>query len=131
MKKGWLIPIMIVVINATAIIVRWNYLPDPLPAHFDLQGNASDTMPRYALLLYPLISAVICLVAYIITRIKQALQRGLIILSSGLCLILLLSTMVSLTYGKLPLFMLSEPLILLISVVSFIVCIIKSRKIKN
>lgn len=39
---------MIVVINTLTIIVRWNYLPDSLPAHFDLWGNANDTMPYSA-----------------------------------------------------------------------------------
>ena len=51
-KRNWLIPILIVGLNALAILVQWNSLPEPLPAHFDLQGNASGTMPRSMLLLY-------------------------------------------------------------------------------
>ena len=49
-KRGWLIPIAIVAVNALAIICCWKSLPDPLPAHYDLQGNAGGTMPRSMLL---------------------------------------------------------------------------------
>lgn len=127
-KQGWLIPILIVTINALTIIVQWSSLQEILPAHFDLEGNASGTMPRSMLLLFPLIGAAICLVAYGIGRIKQKLQMGLVVLSSGLCLILLASTMVTLTSGTMPIFMLSEPVILLASVIGSIVCIVKARK---
>ena len=40
-QRAWLIPIIIVAINALAIAIRWNSLPELLPAHFDLQGNAA------------------------------------------------------------------------------------------
>ena len=130
MKNAWLIPILIVLLNALAIIVRWNCLPESLPAHFDLQGNAAGTMPRNVLLLYPLIAVAICLIAYIVARIKHGFKTGLVILTSGFCLVLLFSTMVSLTSGKVPLFMLAEPVILLSSVVAFIVSVLKSRKAK-
>ena len=130
MKNAWLIPILIVVLNALAIMVRWNCLPESLPAHFDLQGNAAGTMPRNVLLLYLLLSAAICLIAHMVARIKHRLKTGLIILVSGFCLVLLLSTMVSLTSGKVPLFMLAEPVVLLSSVVAFIVSVLKSRKAK-
>jgi hypothetical protein len=49
-------------------------------------------------------------------------------LTSGISLILLCSTMVTLTTGKMPVFMLAEPVILLIAVVAFIVCLIRSRQ---
>ena len=32
-KRKWLIPILIVALNALAILVQWNSLPEPLPAH--------------------------------------------------------------------------------------------------
>ena len=126
-KRGWLIPIIIVTINILVIIVQWSSLPELLPAHFDLEGNASGTMSRNALLMYPLLGAAFCIVAYLIARIKQRLNTGLTILASGICLILLSATMVSLTYGKLPVFMLAEPVILLLSVVGFIIGVIKTR----
>lgn len=127
-KKSWFIPILIVALNALAIIVRWSSLPELLPAHYDLQGNAGGTMPRSMLLMYILIGAVICLIAYVIGRMKQKLQAGLVVLASGICLILFLSTMVTLTSGTMPVFMLAEPVILLASVIGFVICVVKSRK---
>ena len=126
-KRGWLVPILIVTINALVIIWRWNSLSEILPAHFDLQGNASGTMSRNLLLLYPIISAAISLIAYVIAQKKQGLQTGLIILISGICLILLSSTLVTLTSGTTPIFMLAEPVILLIAVVGFIISVVKSH----
>ena len=127
-KRSWFIPILILAINALAIVVRWSSLPEILPAHYDLQGNANGTMPRSMLFVYILIGAVICLIAYAIGRMKQKLQSGLVVLASGICLILLSSTMVTLTSGTMPVFMLAEPVILLAAVVGFVVCVIKSRK---
>ena len=127
-KSGWLITILIVVINMTAIIAQWHVLPEILPAHFDLQGNASGSMARTMLLLYPLASAVVCLIAYLIAWKKPKLQTGLIILSSGISLVFLSSALVTLTSGSMPFFMLAEPVILLVSVVAFIISVIKSRK---
>ena len=130
-KKSWLLPILIVTLNALAIIVRWSTLPELLPAHYDLQGNASGTMPRNMLLLYILIGAAVCLIAYMVGRMKQKLQAGLVVLSSGICLVLFLSTMVTLTSGTMPVFMLAEPVILLAAVIGFVVCVVKSRKKKE
>lgn len=127
-KSGWLITILIVVINVTAIIAQWHVLPEILPAHFDLQGNASGSMARSMLLLYPLASAVVCLIAYLIAGKKPKLQTGLIILSSGISLVILSSVLVTLTSGSMPFFMLAEPVILLIAVTAFIISVIKSRK---
>lgn len=126
-KRGWLVPILIVTINALVIILRWNSLSEILPAHFDLQGNASGTMSRNLLLLYPLIGAAISLIAYVIAQKKQWLQTGLIILTTGICLVLLSSTLVTLTSGATPIFMLAEPVILLIAVVGTIISVVKSR----
>ena len=127
-KNSWLIPILIVALNALAIIVRWGSLPELLPAHYDLQGNAGGTMPRSMLLLYILMGAAVCLFAYMIGRMKEKLQTGLVILASGICLVLFSSTMVTLTSGTMPIFMLAEPVILLAAVSGFVVCIVKSCK---
>ena len=127
-KRYWFIPMLIVVIHALAVMVRWSSLPELLPAHFDLQGNAGGTMPRSMLFLYILIGVVVCLIAYVIALIKHKLQSGLVILASGICLVLLLSTMVTLTSGTMPVFMLAEPVVLLASVIGFVVCVVKSRK---
>ena len=127
-KRAWLIPILIVAINALAVAVRWSSLAEQLPAHFDLQGNASGTMVRNVLLLYPLMGAVMCAVAYLIARKLPQLQTGLVVLASGGCLILLSSTMVTLTAGTMPVFMLAEPVILLVAVVGFVMVWLRSRK---
>ena len=70
-RRGWYIPMLIVALNVLAVVVRWSSLPELLPAHFDLQGNASGTMPRSMLLLYLLIGAVVCLIAYLFGRKMQ------------------------------------------------------------
>lgn len=130
-RRGFIIPITIVAINALAIIMRWGSLSEVIPAHFDLQGNAAGTMPRNTLLLYPLIGAAVCCAAYVIARMKPILQKGFTILASGICLILLSSTMVSLTYGQFPVFMLAEPVILILAVAGFIFSVVKSYKTKK
>lgn len=127
-KRSWLIPILIVALNALAIMVRWSSLPELLPAHYDLQGNAGGTMPRSMLLLYLLIGVAICVIAFVIARKKPKFQTGLVILTSGICLVLFASTMVTLTAGTMPVFMLSEPVILLVAVAGAVVSVMKSRK---
>lgn len=127
-KIGSLIPILIVALNTLVIILQWISLPEILPAHFDLQGNAGGTMPRSMLLLYILVECVICIATYLIGRMKPKLQTCLDVLASGICLVLFLSTMVTLTSGTMPIFMLAEPIILLGTVIGFVVCVVKSRK---
>ena len=127
-KRGWFIPILIVAINALAIVVRWSSLPEIVPAHFDLQGNAGGTMPRSMLIMYPLIGAAIGLIVYLLALKMPKLQKGFVILASGIGLILLSSVMVTLTAGKMPLFMLAEPVILIFTVIAFVICALKSRK---
>ena len=126
-KKSWLIPVAIVALNALTIIAQWSSLPELLPAHYDLQGNASGTMPRSMLLLYILIGAGVCLVSYIIGRMKQNIRTSLAILASGICLVLFSSTMVTLTSGTMPIFMLAEPVILLAAVIGAVISVFKSR----
>jgi hypothetical protein len=127
-RQGWLIPFLIVAVNIIAISVQWGHLPEILPAHFDLQGNASGSMSRNVLPLYPLIGAGVCIVAFLIGYKKPHLKTGLIFLTSGICLVLLLSTLVTLTSGKMPFFMLAEPIVLLAAVVAFVFSLVKSRK---
>ena len=127
-KRGWWIPLLILLINAGAVLVRWSSLQTQLPAHFDLQGNASGTMPRAMLLLYLLLGVVILAGAYLVARWKPKFETGLVILTSGVLLVLLASTCVTLTAGTMPLFMLAEPVILLAAVVGFVISVVKSRK---
>ena len=130
-KRGWFIPILIVAVNVLAVLVRWSSLAEVIPAHFDLQGNAGGSMPRNVLLLYPLIGAVICLAAYAVSRIWHKFRTGLIIMASGIALVLLSSTMVSLTFGKFPFFMLAEPVILLLAVIASIITTVRSHRSNN
>lgn len=127
-KKSWFIPILIVVLNALVIMVRWSYLPQQISAHYDLQGNAGGTMSRSMLLIYILLGVGVCLIAYIIGCMKQKFQKGLLILATGISLVLLSSTMVTLTSGTMPFFMLAEPVIALVAVIGFVVSIVKSHK---
>ena len=129
-KRGWLFPALVVIINATMILLLWSSLPENLLAHFDLEGNASGSIPRTTLIYYPLIGAVIGLIAYWIRcRVdKKYFNGGLLILASGIELIILSSTLVTLTQGTKPFFMLAEPVILVIALAAFIVGLIKSRK---
>ena len=137
-KRGWFFPTLITVVNALAILIRWNSLPGMLPAHFDLQGNAGGSMPRSMLIFYPIISAAVCGIAcsvalFVNKRSKNkakadVLQSGLIILSAGIGLVILSSTMVTLTTGTMPVFMLAEPVILLAALVAFVICLVNARK---
>lgn len=129
-KRGWLFPALIVAVNAAMILILWSSLPENLPAHFDLDGNASGSIPRTTLLYYPLIGALIGLVAYWTrSRVdKKYLNGGLLILTSGIELIILSSTLVTLTQGTKPFFMLAEPVILVIALMAFIVGLVKSRR---
>lgn len=127
-KNSWIIPILIVAINALVIIVRWVSLPELLPAHFDLQGNAGDAMPRSMLVLYLLCSTAFGLISFVATLVKPKLKKTMVILASGVTLIVLLSTLVTLTSGTMPALMLAEPVVLLITLVSAVISLIMTRK---
>ena len=127
-KRGWLIPVLIVIANILAVVTQWGSLPELLPAHFDLQGNAGGTMSRNTLLLYLLVSAAVYIAAYAVAHAKHKLQTGLNILASGICLIMLFSTLVTLTHGTIPIFMIAEPIIILTAIIGFVACVVKSRK---
>ena len=127
-NNKWFIPILIVAVNALAVIVKWSSLPELLLSHFDLQGNAGGTMARSNLPLYPAASAAVCLLLWLIGRKAHRLKTGLVVMSSGISLILLCSTMVTLTAGQMPVFMLAEPVILVAAVVGFIVCLRKNAR---
>ena len=131
-KRGWFLPALVVGINAAMILILWSSLPENLPAHFDLAGNASGSISRTTLLFYPLVGAVIGLIAYWIRcRIdKEFFNGGLLILTSGIELIILSSTMVTLTQGTKPFFMLAEPVILVIALVFFFIGLVKSKRKK-
>ena len=137
-KNGWIVPAIIIIVNACAIWISWSSLPEILPAHFDPQGNASGSMARTTLIFYPVISLMVCLVAYGVAAMARILflkpdnsglrLLGLHCLTSAIALTILSSTMVTLTIGTKPLFMFAEPVIIIAGITAFIICLIKARK---
>ena len=136
-KNGWIVPAIIIIVNVCAIWISWESLPETLPAHFDPQGNAAGSMARTTLIFYPVISLMSCLVSYGIAAIARILflkpddtglrLLGLHCLTSAIALTILSSTMVTLTFGTKPIFMFAEPVIMVIGIAAFIICLIKSR----
>ena len=138
---GWIIPALIIVVNAMAIMIRWESLPETLLTHFDSEGYASGSMPRGALIFYPVVSAIICVIFYAVgywisKRSKNNYKAnklrftGLIFLASGITLTIFSSTMVTLTQGTMPGFMFAEPVIIVIALIASIICLVKARKCK-
>ena len=137
-KNGWIVPAIIIIVNVCAIWVSWNSLPETLPAHFDPQGNASGSLARTTLIFYPVISMMICLVAYGIAAMARILflkpdesglrLLGLHCLTSAITLTILSSSLVTLTFGTKPIFMFAEPVIMVIGLAAFIICLLKSRR---
>ena len=138
-KYGWMIPAIIIIVNACAICIRWSALPDVFPAHFDPAGNASGSMAKTTLIFYPVISMLLCMVTYgIYTLVNKKFKLkpdekglrlcGLHVFSSCLALTILSSTLVTLTFGKCPIFMFAEPVIMVAGIITLIVCLIKAKK---
>ena len=136
-KNGWIVPAIVIIVNVCAIWISWKSLPETLPAHFDPQGNASGSMARNTLIYYPVISLMSCLVAYGIAAMARILflkpdesglrLLGLHCLTSVITLTILSSTLVTLTFGTKPIFMFAEPVIMVLGLAAFMLCLIKSR----
>ncbi len=138
-KYGWMVPVIIIIVNVCAIWIRWSALPHVLPAHFDPAGNASGSMDRTTLIYYPIISLMLCLVTYGIYTLANNMFKlkpdekglrifGLHVFTSCITLTILSSTLVTLTFGKCPIFMFAEPVIMLAGIITLIVCLIKANK---
>ncbi len=80
------------------------------------------------LILYLLCSTAFGLISFVATLVKPRLQKTMAILASGVTFIVLLSTLVTLTSGTMPALMLAEPVVLLITLVSAVISLIKTRK---
>ncbi len=135
-KYGWMVPVIIIIVNVCAIWIRWSALADVLPAHFDPAGNASGSMAKTTLIFYPVISLMLCLVTYGIYTLANNIFKlrpdekglrmcGLHVLASCLALTVLSSTLVTLTMGTNPLFMFAEPVLMLAGIITLIICLIK------
>jgi hypothetical protein len=137
-KYGWMVPVIIIIVNVGAIWIRWSALADVLPAHFDPAGNASGTMAKTTLIYYPVISLMLCLTTYGIYTLANNMFKlrpderglrlcGLHVFASCLTLTVLSSTLVTLTMGTNPLFMFAEPVLILAGTVTLIICLIKKK----
>ncbi len=137
-KYGWMVPVIIIIVNVGAIWIRWSALADVLPAHFDPAGNASGTMAKTTLIYYPVISLMLCLTTYGIYTLANNMFKlrpderglrlcGLHVFASCLTLTVLSSTLVTLTMGTNPLFMFAEPVLLLAGIITLIICLIKKK----
>lgn len=138
-KYGWMVPVIIIIVNVCAIWIRWSALPHVLPAHFDPAGNASGSMDRTTLIFYPIISLMLCLVTYGIYTLANNMFKlkpdekglrlcGLHVFASCLALTVLSSTLVTLTMGTNPLFMFAEPILILAGIITLIICLIKAGR---
>ena len=47
-KLGWIIPPLIVAINAALVLIHWSSLPETLPAHFDCKGRGTSCPDQLA-----------------------------------------------------------------------------------
>ena len=137
-KYGWMVPVIIIIVNVCAIWIRWSALPHVLPAHFDPAGNASGSMDRTTLIYYPIISLMLCLVTYGIYTLASNIFKlrpdekglrmcGLHVFASCLTLTVLSSTLVTLTMGTNLLFMFAEPVLMLTGIITLIICLIKAK----
>lgn len=129
----------VIILNFLLVIICRQYLPDILPLHIDLDGNASSSMPYTRLYFYPIASLVLALLVNGIRSIafksvpklddKNGVRRRYVdICILGITMVVLLSTCVSLTQGRVHLFMFSEPIVMLLCILAVIQAEVKIRK---
>ena len=122
-KYGWMVPAIIIIVNVFVIWIGWNSRPN---------------MRNTRLIVYPVISLMLCLATYGIYTLAENIfhlrpyERGLRIcglhvFASCLTLTVLSSTLVTLTRGVCPLFMVAEPILLLAGIITLIVCLVKAK----
>lgn len=118
MKKYWpllVVPAAVIVLLA----VYWQGLPAQLASHFDVQGNATSTMSRNVLLVFPVAAILLELIPLLFRRSRLRVQASVL-----LGLVVLSSMCVTLTSGRQPVFMYLEPVLL----VGAVVCIWASHE---
>ena len=140
-NRLWIITSGVILVNFALVLCFRRSLPEILPFHISLDGSYASTMPYTRLFTYPATSFVLAtgiyLLASIAFRLFPALNdsKGIRmttvdILVLGLALIILSSTCVSLTMGKVHFFMFAEPVILLLMIAAAIIGEIQIRKSK-
>lgn len=129
-RIGW-VPALVVLVNLILILAVWHSLPETMPAHYDTDGNAAGSFPRYALWFYPLAGIILWLGTYGVAAVIQRLFHaksspvGLLAFSSALTLAVLCSTCVAITAGRYPIFMYMEPVFV---VAGLVVLVVTGRK---
>ncbi|MCQ2283747.1 MAG: hypothetical protein MJZ57_02465 [Bacteroidales bacterium] len=132
-RKLFLLALVVAGLTLLCIGVKIHHLPNPVPQHFNLQGISHGSMPLARIWTYPMLSAGLILLLYILAhclrraRRAQCWQHCCGLAAVAAALIILSSTCVTLTLGQSPIFMLAEPLILLLALVGIIFCWIKQR----
>lgn len=138
-NRLWIITSGVILVNFALVLCFRRSLPEMLPLHIGLDGSYASTMPYTRLFMYPSTSLVLAFCIYTLAsiafRLFPALNDGrgirmttVDILALGFSLIILSSTCVSLTMGKVHFFMFAEPAILLLLIAAVIVGEIRIRK---
>lgn len=138
-NRLWIITAGIILVNFALVLCFRRSLPETLPLHIGLDGSYADTMPYTRLFFYPATSLILAVGIYLLSSVAFRLFPGLNdakgmrlttvdIIVLGLALIILSSTCVSLTMGKVHFFMFAEPVILLLVIAAAIVGEIRIKK---
>ena len=140
-NRLWAVTAVIILLNFALVLFLRKSMPATLPFHIGLDGSYATTMPYTRLFCYPAVSLVLATGIYLIAAVlfkrfkKLDDVRGIRctyidIIVLGLALIILSSTCVSLTMGKVHFFMFAEPVIFLLIVAAVIIgeCRIRSQK---
>ena len=130
-NRLWILSTLIILVNFALVLFCRRALPSELPLHISLDGSYADTMPYARLFLYPLVSLVLAAGIYIVSALlfkrfprlddtKGIRCTNIDIAVCCLALVILCSTCVSLTMGKVHFFMFAEPAILLILLIAVV-----------
>ena len=128
-NRLWILSSLIILLDFALVLFCKRVLRSEIPLHISLDGSYADTMPYARLFLYPLVSLVLSAGIYIVSallfkrfpKLDDAKGIRCTIIDIAVCclaLIILCSTCVALTMGKVHFFMFAEPIILLAMLVA-------------
>lgn len=134
-----LFTVAVILLDTALVFFCRKNLPAELPLHISPDGSYADTMPYVRLFFYPATSLVLALVLYFLSALafkvfpkaddKKGVRRTLVgIAALCLALIILSSTCVSLTMGRVHFFMYAEPVIALLMIAAIVVGEVRIRK---
>ena len=139
-NRLWILSALVILVNFALVLFCRRSLPAELPLHISLDGSYADTMPYSRLFLHPLVSLALAAGIYIVSALlfrrfpklddaKGIRCTNIDIAVCCLALIILCSTCVALTMGKVHFFMFAEPVILLIMLVAIFAGEIRIQKV--